>query len=121
MTKHELTLKALAELLISALVDVNNAKVKFEVLAFENDVHKNTKKKISQSANEMNQTITRFHKFWGEEGKKVMEEQILDLDHTLQIQEITHNTIGLPKEYRDRIEEFTNDCIKEYKEKLCQV
>lgn len=119
MNNHELTLKSLAELLISALVDVNNAKVKFEVLSSESEVHKSTKKKMLQSANEMNQTLERFHKFWGEEGKKVMEEQILGLEDSLQVQEITHNAIGLPKEYRDKIEEFTNNCIQEYKDSLC--
>lgn len=114
MTEREQQYKAHAVTLISALVDVHNAGVKFEVLAQEPLVHKGTKKQILKCLSEVNQIRQRFDKYWGEEGKKVMDEQILSDDDTLQLQQINHLVMLLPKGIRNEIERYVEQRVKIY-------
>jgi hypothetical protein len=114
MIPREQQLQKHAALLLSALVDVHNAAIKFEVLAKEENVHKGTRKQILKCLTEVNQIRQRFDRFWGEEGKKVMDEQILSDDDTLQIQQITELIVQLPKGIRNEIETYVEGRAKIY-------
>ena len=100
--------------LLQALVEVNNAAVRFEVLAQEEKVHKGTKKQILKCLTELNQIRTRFDRFWGEEGKKIMDSQILGDEDTLQVQNINALVISVPKGIRDQIEQYAEGLAKVY-------
>lgn len=100
--------------LLNALIEVNNATVRFEVLSQEKSVHKGTKKQIDKCINELRQIRKRFDRFWGEEGKQIMDSQILSDDDTLQIQNINALVISLPKGIRNQVENYTEGLAKIY-------
>ncbi len=114
MNNREKQLKVHGIQLLQALIDVNNAYVRFDVLSKENNVHKGTQEQLKKCLSELSQIRARFKKFWGEEGERVMQEQILSDEDTLQVQQINALVISMPKGIRNQIEQYAEGLAKVY-------
>ncbi len=88
------------------LTEVLRASTRWQVVLAGNNVHLHTKKLLKDMIRKCESIKRDFMQALPEHGKKVMEEQILNDEDTLQLDACTVMIMNVPKGIRDEIERY---------------
>ena len=105
-TPEQKELQGQAFELSKAMVETMNASTRIAVVLAGNNVHRNSKKLLTDMKRKLDSAQKDFMQALPEEGKRIMTEQLLDEDHTLQLDACMTMIMNVPKGIRDEIESY---------------
>lgn len=102
--------------LVKGISDVTNAQLRFNALYNEIFVRQERKRSLKRWVNNLNSIVNEFRRECPAESK-ILDEQVLDPNVTLQLEGIMSKLVYLPHSSRDLIEKQIDKFFNQLKEK----